>query len=844
MLAGGYFVAASEVLPGVASAVWFGLAGLSLIVGLLGRGWVCRAALGAAVVLFGVGWYAARVQERAVESIAWSVEDQTEGGQLALATVRGVVVDSPRRLPPPRGVLGQFGRAEPAVGFTLALSGVEAGGALRPASGDLRARIAGDAPLASGVREGAVVSLTGRIRGVSARSNPGEPDWRGLAAQEGRIGDLDVRDSSLVSIRSPEGSWESAWSLWHRSLGMLHARCEAAIDADAAGGGMDPERRRARALLGALLLGERDGALDEVSGAFTRLGLLHLVAISGFNLAVMAGLALFGLRLTGDRAWLESAGVAALVALYMLVLPAQAPILRAGLLVLVLLLADASGRRYDRATLLGWIALVLLVVRPMDAWSLGFQLSFGIVAALLLMGETVHARLWGVPLRGLAPVHTPHGRAAWPERLGAGARWIGRWVVRTFKAQVSASLLAWGVSIPIIACHTGQFSPLTPIMTLLVLPLTVVVLWGGYIALLAGVVVPSAAGVTGGVLDWLAQMLVSVVMRLDRVPGASMHLPRISAWWAMAAVAGVVYLVCRGSRRDRWSWVIVGGLAAWFGGEFYWHTRMPAGVALRIDTLAVGDGSCHLIRCGSEAVLWDCGSLSTGLGERTIPHAVRELGAWHVPTIVVTHAHIDHFSAIPDVVEPLGVERVIVPPQLVRAARNQPQSAPGVFLAEMAKRGVRIQTVAMGDRLALAGCEGAVLWPPADRDFRNANDHSIVVGLDVPCGATHARVLLTGDASAEALANLLPQEPDGPEGRRLKADVLELPHHGSYIAPAVELVRLADPRIVVQSTGQRRAADRRWDVPLADRTWYCTPRCGAAWVEIGRDGAIRSGSVR
>src|SRR5205823_4667612 len=95
------------------------------------------------------------------------------------------------------------------------------------------------------------------------------------------------------------------------------------------------------------------------------------------------------------------AAVAVLVALYMLVLPAQAPILRAGILVLVLLIADASGRRYDRATLLGWIALALLIIRPLDAWSLGFQLSFGIVAALLLLGDTVHHRLWGVPILGL-----------------------------------------------------------------------------------------------------------------------------------------------------------------------------------------------------------------------------------------------------------------------------------------------------------------------------------------------------------------------------------------------------------------------------------------------------------
>jgi competence protein ComEC len=846
LLIAAYWLAARG-LPNVASIWWLAPAPAVLIVALLARGWACRIGLCVALVLLSAGWYAARVHERPRESIAWAVDEETEDGQIVLAGVRGVVTESPRPVAPPGGVLGAFSRSEPAIGFTLAVSGIEteAGHALEPASGELRVRIGGPRELIPAwLRAGETVSLTGRIRGVGPPSNPGEPDWQALAVQEGRIGSVDLRDGTLAVRAEAQGWRERAASWWYGSIGVLHARCEAAIDGGGGAPAGDPEKKRARALLGALLLGERDAALDEVNAAFTRLGLLHLVAISGFNLAVMAGLALFGLRLTGDRGWVESAGVAALVALYMLVLPAQAPIVRAGILVLLLLLADASGRRYDRATLLGWIAIALLVLRPLDAWSLGFQLSFGIVGALLLLGDTVHARLWGVPLRGLAPTHAPHGRSGWRSRLATLANWGGRWVVRTMKAQISASLLAWGVSIPIIACQTGQLSLLTPVMTLIVLPLTVVVLWGGYIALLLGVMIPSAAGWTGAVLDWMAEFLVNVVMRLDRVPGSSMHLPKLSAWWALAAVAGVVYLLLHGSRRNRWSWVIVAGLAGWFGVEFWAHTRLPAGVSLRIDTLAVGDGSCHLIRSGSDATLWDCGSLNTGLGERTIPQAVRELGAWHVPTIVVTHAHIDHFSAIPDVVEPLGVKRIIVPPQLLRAASFDPKSAPGMFVAEMRRRGVRIETVSLGDRVDLAGHEARVLWPPAEREFHNANDSSIVATLEVPCGNRKARVLLTGDASAEALANLLPAAADSPEGMKLRADVLELPHHGSYIPPAVELVRLSDPRIVVQSTGQRRAGDQRWDGPMAGRAWYKTPRSGAAWVEIRDDGTIGSGSLR
>lgn len=841
LLALGYALA-RFALPGVPSAWWLALAPAALIVALLSQGPACRVALSLAVVLLGAGWYHARILERPRGSIAWTFDDDLADGHPMLTTVRGVVTDSPRPLDPPGGLFAPFARAEPAVAFTLALSAFEPDDARPPipATGTIRVRLGGErSSTPPTLRAGSIVRLTGRLAAVRPPTNPGEPDARARAAQDGLVGSLTVPEPSLIEFHAARTITERIGECWHGAIGTLHARCEAAIDGRARPAA-DPRTAQARALLGALLLGQRDGPLDEVNAAFTRLGVLHLVAISGFNLAVMAGAAMFGLRLTGDRGWLEPVGVGILIALYMLVLPAQAPILRAGILVLVLLATDAGGRRYDRAAVLGWIAVVLLIIHPLDAWSLGFQLSFGIVAALLLLGDTVHHRLWGVPLRGLAPTHQPHGRPAW-------WAWIpptGRWFTRAFKAQISAGLLAWAVSIPIIACHTGQIAPLAPVMTLIVLPLTVLVLWGGYLALLIGVVIPSAAAFTGAVLDRLAAFLVNVVMTLDQIPGTSFTLPRISVVWALAAVAGVAYLIVRGARRDKWSWTITGLLAAWLAAEVLLGPRLAARAPLRIDTLSVGDGACHLIRSGTEAMLWDCGSLNTTLGERTLPRAIRALGAWHVPTVVVTHAHLDHFSALPDMIGPLGVRRVLVPPQLTRAAAANPSGAPATLLAELARQGVRVETLSRTDRPTIAGQQADILWPPAEQDFRNPNDSSLVAMIDVPVGTATRRVLLTGDASREALAHLLPQAADVPESRRWRADILELPHHGAYIDPAVELLHLVNPAFVLQSTGPRRAADTRWNPHMAGRIWYSTPRTGAAWIEIAPDGAIHSGSWR
>ena len=246
-------------------------------------------------------------------------------------------------------------------------------------------------------------------------------------------------------------------------------------------------------------------------------------------------------------------------------------------------------------------------------------------------------------------------------------------------------------------------------------------------------------------------------------------------------------------------------------------------------------------------MLWDCGSLNTGIGERLVPQALRELGVASVPTVIVTHAHIDHFAALPDVADALHVRRVLVPPQLTRFAERHPGSAPAEFIAALTKHAIKVETLGRGDTVDLAGLPARVLWPPAEREFHDTNDSSLVAMLPVPSTGAERRVLLTGDAAHEALANLLPSTGASPAdslGDSLKADILELPHHGAYIEPAAELVRVVDPLVVIQSTGPKRAADQRWIAPLHGRTWLATPRVGASWVEVRTDGTIASGSFR
>ncbi len=463
--------------------LWFAACQAVLIPALLRRGLACRVGLTAAAVLFGAGWFDLRVQQLPADSLLRLIPSNPTP-QGALVTVEGIVQDRPSPAPPARGALGRFSPVGETTKFTFGTSGLSApgGGGDTPCSGELSVSVRSPA---AGIEPGQWLRLTGHFRPLEPPANPGEPDRRESGAQDHHVGRLAVPSEALIEPLGPDDSLSGgAASAWASLLGALRARAGDSLDAAVAPvpapssprhGADHSTRARGRALLAALLLGQREPALDDVGPAFTRLGLVHLIAISGFNLAVMATVALFLIRFLGESrasGWLEPAIVASLVVVYMLIVPAEAPVVRSGLMVLAFLAAEASGRRYDRLTLLGWIAVTLLLWRPMDLWSIGFQLSFGIVAVLLWLGPSVQDRLFGVPLRGTIQ---PHADSMVRAAGRAGANYL--------KSLTSSSLLAWAVAAPTVACQIGLVSPLAPLTTIIVLPITVGVLWAGYIAL-------------------------------------------------------------------------------------------------------------------------------------------------------------------------------------------------------------------------------------------------------------------------------------------------------------------------------------------------------------------------
>jgi competence protein ComEC len=148
-------------------------------------------------------------------------------------------------------------------------------------------------------------------------------------------------------------------------------------------------------LLQGILLGVESGIPKNLEDSFSATGTSHIVAISGFNISILAGIfAAFGKRLFGAR---RGAVVAILgIAAYTLLVGAGASVVRAAIMGGLALVAQRIGRRALGLNTLAAAVIVMTLINPLAIWDVGFQLSAAATLGLVLYAEPFEAafRAW------------------------------------------------------------------------------------------------------------------------------------------------------------------------------------------------------------------------------------------------------------------------------------------------------------------------------------------------------------------------------------------------------------------------------------------------------------------
>jgi competence protein ComEC len=525
----------------------------------------------------------------------------------------------------------------------------------------------------------------------------------------------------------------------------LRERVEAAISRGTSG--------LRRAVVLGVVLGEDEGLGSGVQREFRASGLYHLLAVSGQNVAFIAGgmLALgWLLRLSRLARELLTLGA---IASYVLAVGWQPSVVRAAVAGALASLAWIASRPRDRWHFLALGALVLLAWAPNSVLDPGFQLSFVAVAAIFVGLPVIHRVSEGYPI---------------PRRLA--------------EALGVASVCGLATA-PVVLLQFGQAPIYTVPANALVEPVMPFVLGLGLLAAALDPIAPGAGAALAWLAGWGGAWLAFVARIVSALPSAQIG-PRTAISLALGGMALTVALRSSSVRARALSpgavaSVLVAALAlvGWrsFHAPESWHA--PAG--FRATFLDVGQGDSALLETASARVLVD-----EGPPEADVAGQLLRMGIPSLSAIVLTHPERDHVGGAAAVLRRLRVD-VVLDPELAATGPDYQEA-----MAVMRARHVRRVLVRSGAEFRIGGLGLHVLSPSdAGLPYENPNLNAVV--LIASYGDTD--VFLPADAESDVTGHLA--------GLR-DVEILKVAHHGSEDPGLPEELRILRPEVAVISVGR------------------------------------------
>ncbi len=522
-----------------------------------------------------------------------------------------------------------------------------------------------------------------------------------------------------------------------------------------------------------MALGWRTALTDEVDDVFMRSGTIHVFAISGLHIALIAALLVQVLRLV--RVPRAGCGVLAvpLIWFYVGATGWQPSAIRSAIMTTVVVGTWALRRPGDLLNSLAAAALAVLVWQPGQLFQAGFLLSFSAVAGLSLFQPGLEELL----LR-FCP-----GK---PDELVPKSQWSQfqrGWdiVTRALCKGVATGLAASLASLPFVVSFFNIVSPVSLLANLVVVPLSSLVLVANALSLS----IPFTAEIANSAA-WAGMHGMILASRLcAELPGG----------WRYVAAPPVLWWVPYG--------VLLSGLAAgwphrqevrrwWQGGVVSYAGAIAIGLLVANERHAItvfqsGEALFVDLPGSRNDLLLDCGDESAAPGS-TIPW-LHGQGINRLREFAVSHGDIRHVGGADYVLSELRPREVVLPIGRMRSPSFR--RLDDLALAQ----GMSLRYVRRGDMLAGA----RVLHPDGEDRFPKADDQSLVLMYEIQ----GRRVLVAPDlgrAGQQALCDR--------HGTNLSADILitGVPREDEAAGP--RLLELVRPKLLVIATGWRPATDR------------------------------------
>lgn len=512
----------------------------------------------------------------------------------------------------------------------------------------------------------------------------------------------------------------------------------------------------AGAFMQALIYGERSDIEPTVLASYQKLGLIHLLAISGLHMTLLVGGCFYlfiRLGITRERATMILLGC---IPIYVILAGAAPSVMRAAIMTSCFFLASSRLRTIDSLSI---ACLVLLAKDPYTMFHLGFQLSFLVCFALIICSSFIQNQ---------------------------------RSVIRQLFAT---SFIAQMSTLPLLLYHFYEVSLLSiplnvifvPLYSFIILPLSFVALFVHIcIPFLSPLIIYGLAAVIAHSNELVTSLSDTLMLTLGRPPALL-----IVAYVLSICLLFLSFEQQKRAHLFRFSFIFV--IIIHFISPFF----RPSGEVVMLD---VGQGdsiyielpyrnAIYIIDTGGTMSfadeLWKKRKQSFRVGEDVLVPFLKAKGVRTIDALIATHGDFDHIGDAGDVFEAVRVRKLMVGMQQQRNDLEQ------TLIEQASKKGARVQIVKSGDRWAVGKAQFYILSPFGNEE--TTNDGSIV--LYAWMGGAYW--LFTGDLEEKGEQQIMRTYPS------LPVDILKVGHHGSKTSTSESFLRHIRPKVALISAGRR-----------------------------------------
>ncbi|MBJ8443422.1 DNA internalization-related competence protein ComEC/Rec2 [Acinetobacter bereziniae] len=565
-----------------------------------------------------------------------------------------------------------------------------------------------------------------------------------------------------------------------------------------------------KGLLLALLTGDESLLPSAIQDLFKKMGISHLLAISGPHVLIFATLFCFlfnvvikqlfpAIFLKVPRPYLLVYPFLICVVFYTAFVGFEIPALRTMLTIIILSLIILLKQKIQPLKHLLLAASILLLFDPFSILSAAFALSFGTCFILIRIYQTIQQQD--------------------PQLIDTWKTQSKRFIYLLIESQ-------WKIFIalmPLVLWVFQQFSWLAPLSNLIAIPMMALIVPVEIIAASLSFFSESLGLWIFQFSDLLLSILVTLLELFDQSFGREL------SWWALSqldilCITFAIFIVFlpQGTVPKFWALLCLSPL----------FLPQQSASIFQLNVLDVGQGQAVLIRLPQHNMLidtggsWDETQLSIGQ-QVMLPYLMRQ-GVSQLDQVILTHLDQDHSGAFTQIAKQIKIDKVF---------SNEQHEGFKPYSFEYCQQG---QVWQYGE------IRISILSPAQNKLSQVAydkNEQSCVVYIQVPQSKSYQNFLLMGDAGWETEFNLLQQYPE------LNVDVLVLGHHGSQNSSSYAFLKQLQPKLAIVSAGYNNRYGHPHPIVLKRLTHLNIPlkstsQQGTIQIDLDRNGEMKINSFR